>query len=127
MYKHESGNDADGSPMDNVYIESSTMDIEEGDYYSFVNRIIPDIKFTGSNSDAAMNVILKKRNWPAESLSTASTTAVTSSTTKINTRTRAREIVLRFESDDDNSSGLREGLGFRVGATRMEIRPNGRR
>ena len=127
MYKHESGNDADGSPMDNVYIESSTMDIEEGDYYSFGNRIIPDIKFTGSNSDAAMNVILKKRNWPAESLSTASTTAVTSSTTKINTRTRAREIVLRFESDDDNSSGLREGLGFRVGATRMEIRPNGRR
>ena len=127
LYKHETGNDADGSPMDNVYIESSTMDIEEGDYYSFVNRIIPDIKFTGSNSDAAMNVILKKRNWPAESLSTAATTAVTSSTTKINTRTRAREIVLRFESDDDNSSGLREGLGFRVGATRMEIRPNGRR
>ena len=127
LYKHETGNDADGSPMDNVYIESSSLDIQEGDYYTFVNRIIPDIRFTGSNSDAAMNVVLKKRNWPAESLSTASTTSVTSSTDKINTRARARQVVLRFESDDDNSAGLREGLGFRVGATRMEIRPNGKR
>jgi len=127
LYKHETGNDADGSPMDNVYVESSSLDIQEGDYYTFVNRIIPDIRFTGSNSDAAMNVVLKKRNWPAESLSTASTTSVTSSTDKINTRARARQVVLRFESDDDNSAGLREGLGFRVGATRMEIRPNGKR
>ena len=127
LYNQEFGNDADGSPMDNVYIESSSLDIQEGDYYTFVNRIIPDIRFTGSNSDAAMNVVLKKRNWPAESLSTASTTSVTSSTDKINTRARARQGVRRFESDDDNSSGLREGLGFRVGATRMEIRPNGKR
>jgi hypothetical protein len=127
LYKHETGNDADGSPMDNVYIESSSLDIQEGDYFTFVNRIIPDIRFTGSNSSAAMNIVLKKRNWPAESLSTASTTSVTSSTTNINTRARARQVVLRFESDDDNSEGLREGLGFRVGATRMEIRPNGKR
>ena len=127
LYKHETGNDADGSPMDNVYIESSSLDIQEGDYFTFVNRIIPDIKFTGTNSVAAMNIVLKKRNWPAESLSTASTTSVTSSTTNINTRARARQVVLRFESDDDNSEGLREGLGFRVGATRMEIRPNGKR
>ena len=127
LYKHETGNDADGSPMDNVYIESSSLDIQEGDYFTFVNRIIPDIRFTGTNSGAAMNIVLKKRNWPAESLSTASTTSVTSSTTNINTRARARQVVLRFESDDDNSEGLREGLGFRVGATRMEIRPNGKR
>ena len=127
LYKHETGNDADGSPMDNVYIESSSLDIQEGDYFTFVNRIIPDIRFTGTNRGAAMNIVLKKRNWPAESLSTASTTSVTSSTTNINTRARARQVVLRFESDDDNSEGLREGLGFRVGATRMEIRPNGKR
>ena len=74
-----------------------------------------------------MNVVLKKKNFPAESLSTASTTSITSSTTKINTRARARQVAIRFESDDDNSAGLREGLGFRVGATRMEIRPKGRR
>jgi hypothetical protein len=127
LYKQETGYDADGSPMDNVYIESSSLDIEEGEQFSFVNRIIPDIKFTGSNANAAMNVVLKKRNWPAESLSTSSTTSITSSTTRINTRARGRQMVLRFESDDDNSSGLRSGLGFRVGATRMDIKINGRR
>ena len=113
--------------MDNVYIESSSLDIEDGEYFSFVNRIIPDIKFTGSNSSAAMNIVLKQRNWPGEDLSTSSTTAITSSTTNIDTRARARQVVLRFESDDDNLAGLREGLGFRVGATRMQIRPNGKR
>jgi len=127
LYKQETGYDADGSPMDNVYIESSSLDIEEGEQFSFVNRIIPDIKFTGSNSNAAMNVVLKKRNWPAESLSTSSTTSITSSTTRINTRARGRQVVLRFESDDDNTAGLRQGLGFRVGATRMDIKMNGRR
>ena len=127
LYKQETGYDADGSPMDNVYVESSSLDIEEGEQFSFVNRIIPDIKFTGSNSNAAMNVVLKKRNWPAESLSTSSTTSITSSTTRINTRARGRQMVLRFESDDDNTSAIRSGLGFRVGATRMDIRMNGRR
>ena len=127
VYKHETGNDADGSPMDDVYIESSTMDIGEGDYFSFIRRIIPDIRFTGSNSGAVMNIVLKKKDWNAESLTTSSTTSVTSSTNKINTRARGRQMVIRFESDDDNTAGLREGLGFRVGATRMEIRPDGKR
>ena len=127
IYKHETGNDADGSPMDDVYIESSTMDIGEGDYFSFIRRIIPDIRFTGSNSGAVMNIVLKKKDWNAESLTTSSTTSVTSSTNKINTRARGRQMVIRFESDDDNTAGLREGLGFRVGATRMEIRPDGKR
>ena len=127
VYKQETGYDADGSPMDNVYIESSSLGIEDGEQFSFINRIIPDIKFTGSNANAAMNVVLKKRNWPAESLSTSSTTSITSSTTRINTRARGRQVVLRFESDDDNTSAVRSGLGFRVGATRMDIRMNGRR
>ena len=66
-----------------------------------------------------MNIVLKKKDWNAESLTTSSTTSVTSSTNKINTRARGRQMVIRFESDDDNTSDLREGLGFRVGATRM--------
>ena len=33
LYNHENGNDADGSPMDNVYIQSSDFDMQpDGDY-----------------------------------------------------------------------------------------------
>jgi len=126
IYNHEFGNDNDGSPMTNVYIESGDFDIGEGEQFQFIKRMIPDVKFTGDGgSDQQINTVLKTRNYPGDSLVTDSTTSFTSTTTKIEMRARARQAVLRFESDDDASSQL--GLGFRVGGTRLEVRPNGRR
>ena len=128
LYQHETGNDADGSPMDDVYIESADFDIGEGEDFQFIKRMIPDVKFTGSGgSDQQINVVLKQRNYPASSLSTDQTSSFTASTTKIDMRARARQAVVRFESDDDASVAAREGVGFRVGGTRLDIRPNGRR
>ena len=128
LYNHETGNDADGSPMDNVYIESSDFTLGNGEEFQSINKIIPDIKFTGNGgSDQTINVVLKQRNYPGESLSTDSTNTCTATTTKIDTRLRARQAALRIESDDDGSVGVRSGVGFRVGAMRMDVRPNGRR
>jgi len=127
LYEHEHGNDADGSPMDNVYIESSDFDIDDGQFISFVRSIIPDVKFTGSGGTGqALNFVLKHRNYPGESLTTSSTSSVTSSTTKIDTRLRGRQAVLRLESDDDNVPG-NTGVGWRLGSTRFDIRPDGKR
>ena len=51
LYDHETGNDADGSAMTDVFIESSDFDIDPaGDQFQFISKIIPDIKFTGSGS-----------------------------------------------------------------------------
>ena len=128
LYKHETGNDDDGSPMDNVYIESSDFDIDEGEFISFVRNVIPDVKFTGDGgSDQTINFVMKSRNFPGESLSTDTTQTVTSTTTKLNTRIRARQAVFRVESDDDGSTGTRTGVGWRLGDTRLDIRPDGRR
>jgi len=128
LYQHETGNDADGSPMDDVYIESADFDIGDGEQFQFIRRMIPDVKFTGSGgSGQQINVVLKQRNYPGDSLSTDQTTSFTSSTTKIDMRGRARQAALRFESDDDASTGVREGVGFRIGGTRLDLQPNGRR
>jgi len=129
LYNHETGNNADGSPMDNVYIESSDFDIDPaGEEFQQIRRIIPDIKFTGDGgSDQTINIILKKRNFPGESLSTSSTNTCTATTTQINTRLRARQAVLRIESDDDGTTVVRSGVGFRIGAMRMDIQSMGRR
>ena len=127
LYSHETGNDADGSPMDNVYIESSDFDIDDGEFISFVRNVIPDVKFTGSSgSTQAVNFVLKHRNYPGETLTTSSTSSVTGTTTKINTRLRGRQAVLRIESDDDNTTG-NTGVGWRLGSTRFDIRPDGKR
>ena len=128
VYSHETGFDDDGSPMDNVFIESADFDLGDGEEFQFIRRCIPDVKFTGdSGSTQTINFVLKARNYPGDSLSTDNTSSFTSSTTKIDTRARGRQAVIRFESDDDGDVGVRSGVGFRVGATRLDLQPNGRR
>jgi hypothetical protein len=127
LYKHETGFDDDGSPMDNVFIESADFDLGEGEDFQFIRRVIPDVKFTGTGTNQTINMVLKARNYPGDTLTTDQTTPFTSTTTKIDTRARGRQAAIRFESDDDGSDGVREGLGFRIGATRLDLQPNGRR
>ena len=113
--------------MDNVYIESSDFDIGTGEEFQFINRIIPDVNFTGSANTQQINFVLKTRNYPGASLSTNSTNNITNSTEKVNVRARARQATLRIQSDDDADNDVREGVGWRLGVSRMEIRPNGKR
>ena len=128
IYSHETGFDDDGAPMDNVFIESADFDIGDGQEFQFIKRAIPDVKFTGNGgTDQTINFVLKARNYPGQSLTTDQTSSFTGTTTKIDTRARGRQAAVRFESDDDASAGLRTGVGFRIGATRLDLQPNGRR
>ncbi len=129
LFNHETGNDNDGSAMTNVFIESADFDLGEGDMYQSISRIIPDVKFTGSANTGAegqtLDIVLKRRNFPGEELTTAVTSACTSVTTKIDTRVRGRQAVLRVQSNDTNINDV--GMGFRLGATRIDIKPDGMR
>ena len=90
--------------------------------------MIPDVKFNGTGgSDQAINVVLKARNFPGSTLTTDQTTSFTATTTKVDMRARARQAAVRFESDDDASAAIRLGVGFRLGATRLDLQANGRR
>ena len=129
LFDHELGNDDDGNAMTNVFIESSDFDLGEGEEFQFVSRIIPDVTFNGTGSTGAsgqkVNLVLKKRNFPGEDLSVGATGSCTSVTTKIDTRVRGRQAVLRIQSDDTDTTVT--GLGFKVGATRIETQPDGKR
>jgi hypothetical protein len=128
IYTHESSDDADGSPMDNVFIESGDIDIDDGEKFGFVKKIIPDVKFFGNNSTGGqINFVLKTRNFPGDTLTTNSTNDVTSSTQQNYVRARSRQMVFRAQSDDDAATGVRTGFKWRLGANRFEIRPDGKR
>lgn len=130
LYNQETGEDADGSPMDNVFIESSDFDLQEGNDFAFISKIIPDIKFYGTNTSSGgplINMQIKTRNFPAQSLSTKVTKDVSNNTNELNVRTRARQAVLRLQSDDDADTGNRLGVQWRLGYTRMYIQPDGTR
>ena len=119
LYRHETGYDDDGSAM-TAYVESGDVELDEGGRFMFMNRMIPDFKFSGDTGSASMDVTIKGKRFPLEDLSTLATATVTSSTEQNFLRTRARESVVRVES-----SGL--GFGWRLGDLRFEMRQDGRR
>ena len=126
LYEHEFGYNDDGNPMTNVFIESSDFDIGDGEQFAFINRVIPDVKFLNNSGGGKVNVVLKTRNFPGDTLTTNSTSAVSSTTQQAHVRGRARQVVLRLESDDDDSNANND-TGWRLGATRIDTRSDGRR
>ena len=107
--------------MESVYIQSGDFDIGDGEDFQFIRRMIPDIDFNGTGgSSQAIDAVLKVRNYPGDSLATEQTTSFTGSTTKIDMRARGRQAALRYQS-----SGA--GVGFKLGQTRLDVQPNGKR
>jgi len=130
VYNHESGVDDDGTAMTNVFIESSDFDLDPaGEEFQSVSRVIPDIQFTGNVDTGAsgqnVDIVLKRRNYPGEELTTALTSSCTSVTTRIDTRVRGRQAVLRIQSNDTDVNAV--GTSFRVGSMRLDVKPDGRR
>jgi hypothetical protein len=116
--------------MDGVFVESADIDISSGEQFTFIKKLIPDMEFiqpTGTTNTPAMNVVLKRRNFPNDTLVTDSTSQITPTFTFSNVRTRSRQVVIRFESDDDNTADNRLGYKWRIGTTRLDIQPSGRR
>tara|TARA_R110001592_G_scaffold349569_1_gene644962 strand:+ start:22 stop:1896 length:1875 start_codon:yes stop_codon:yes gene_type:complete len=130
LYIHESGFNDDESSMDGVFVESGDLNIGDGENFTFVKQVIPDIKFfitTDTSPTPAINFVLKNRDYNGESLTTSATTQVTSTSTISSLRSRSRQIVFRFESDDDNVESDRKNYKWRLGATRLNVVSSGRR
>ena len=131
LYNHETGDD-DGStdPVTAIpaHIESSQMDIGEGDQFTFISRIIPDITFRNSEIGKKASLILKTRNFPGGNylqtdpteVSKTATVPVEQFTNDAFIRLRGRSFALRVESTET-------GISWRLGSPRIDIRPDGRR
>ena len=127
LYKHETGFDDDGSPMTGVFIESSDFDLDDGEKFAFARRIIPDFKFISDPNNGSINVVVKTRNFPGDSLSTNSTNEISATTQQSHIRARARQMALRIESNDDATNNGNLSIGWRLGATRIDIKTDGKR
>jgi hypothetical protein len=130
LYNHETGYDDGESAMTGVYIESADIDISAGENYAFLKKMIPDMNFVtsaGISTNPAMNIVVKRRNFPGQSLITDSTNKITPTSTFTSLRTRGRQVVFRFESDDDNDVNDQKGYKWRLGSTRIDLQQSGRR
>jgi len=121
MYDHERGFDADGVPI-TAFIESAPIDIGDGDSFTFIRRMIPDITFDASDSGATKEATftLKSQRFPGSGFTTSKALTVTDTTQQNHTRLRGRSFGLRVESDN-------QGVFWRLGSPRVDIRSDGRR
>ena len=115
VFLHETGTEDDGSAMAN-HIESGDIDIADGDNFMSISRFIPDFKDLTGTAD----ITIKTRPYPSGTQTTHGSFDVTTSTTKVNTRIRGRQVAIRVSSDAT-------GDKWRYGTMRLDIRPDGMR
>ena len=129
LYNHEIGYDDDGSAM-NSFIESAAIDIGDGDKFTYLRKVIPDLTFDGSTNLASPQATftVKARNNPGADFdntqsgttSRTQTTPVEEFTEQLDLRVRGRSFALRVES---NALGSK----WKLGSPRVDIRQDGRR
>lgn len=137
LVNHEFGNDdnVSGSPTAiNAYIESAEFDIQDGHNIGFVYRVLPDITFSGSNTNnpqVTMSLIPMMNsgsgyNSPqslggssSATVARTSTAVIEQFTGQVYVRVRGRQMIFKIESTDLGSS-------WQLGAPRIDIRPDGR-
>jgi hypothetical protein len=139
MY-HENGTD-DGSltvlqPIES-YVQSSDFDIGDGHNFGFVNRMLPDVTFDGSTVAAPqLTISVRPRQNSGTAYGVGNVPTVVSGnnysnplvhnyvvqlfTGQVYTRIRGRQMAFKILSTD-------LGVAWQLGATRIDIRPDGRR
>ncbi len=127
-YLYDDGSTVPPSPI-TTFIESSQIDIGDGNNFMFIRRLIPDVTFSGSETDVpAVDFSLKTRNFPGGNFSETSTKEVARSATvpveqftdQAHVRLRGRSVAVRISSDI-------KGVKWRLGSPRIDIKPDGRR
>ncbi len=135
VYNHENGFD-DGSTEPpsalNAHIESSQFDIGDGDQFSFVHRLIPDITFRNStNTSPSASFTLQTRAGPGSAYTqndpSTITRTVAESTTTVEQFTDLVHVRLRGRSFALKVSSTAVAAGWRLGSPRVDVRPDGRR
>ena len=136
LVNHEFGVDDNETEVTlpiHAYISSSEFDIEDGDHFMFVYRMLPDLSFAGSTEGTSAEVTLglyPMKNsgsgtgglvsQPVSQLTGAEYTVTDGFTGQIYTRLRGRQMILKASSN-------KIGTAWQLGSVRFDVRPDGRR
>jgi hypothetical protein len=139
LVEHEVGvNDNEtGTPQPiNAYIETTQFDLQDGDSFGFIRRVLPDLTFRGSADGSSPMVTLTVKSLnnagsgfrtPASEggannalISRTATVPIEQFTGQVFIRVRGRQFVMRLESNT-------LGTAWQMGAMRFDVKPDGRR
>jgi hypothetical protein len=138
LVNHESGNDDNqtGTPAAiNAIISSAEFDIDDGDHFGFVWRMLPDITFRGSdaaspqvtmtlipmqNSGSGYNDPISLGGNSTATVTRTSTSVIEQFTGQVYVRVRGRQMIIEIESNQ-------LGCAWQLGSPRIDIKQDGRR
>ena len=138
LVEHEIGVDdgADNPPVAmHAFIDSAEFDIEDGQNFGFIWRMLPDITFRGStttnpsvtmtlqpmlNSGSGYNNPLSVGGSASASVVRTAVVPVEQFTGQVYVRVRGRQMSIKVESSD-------LGVNWQLGAPRIDVRLDGRR
>ena len=115
LYNQETGMTADGEPIE-AYIESGDIDLDDGDRFVFMRRIMPDFVIRG---DGSVDVVVKGRNAPMKDATVRSTSTISAGSDEVYVSNRMRQAIIRIESNAPE-------IYWRMGTIRADMRPDGR-
>jgi hypothetical protein len=119
----------------NAYILSSEFDMDDGDHFVLINRVLPDVTFEGStadspaitmtllplsNSGSGYNSPLSEGGNSSNAVTRTATIPIEKFTGQVFTRIRGRQFAMRVES-----TAL--GVSWQLGASRLDMKLDGRR
>jgi len=127
IYNHEEGVDDNTLPMES-YISSSDFDVGDGENFTLIKRIIPDVDFSGSaasNLNPTVTMTMRPRNFPGAAYGTSPSkdvikTTVDTYTNQVFLRARARQMAMQISSED-------LGVQWQLGSPRLDGRMDGKR
>ena len=136
---HENGTDDNATATTTAItatIGSAEFDIDDGDHFGFVYRILPDLTFNGStgantpqitmtlipmqNSGSGYNVPISQGGNSDATVARTSTTVIEQFTGQVYVRVRGRQMILQIDSNTI-------GTQWQLGSPRIDIRQDGRR
>lgn len=135
---HEVGvDDGEGDTLQplRARLDSAPVDIDDGERFAFVWRVLPDVTFDRStsgspslqmtllpfkNSGAGYTAPMSVGGTETAEVTRVATVPVERFTEQVNIRVRGRQIALRLESTD-------VGVAWQLGTPRVDMKPDGRR
>jgi hypothetical protein len=138
LVDHEQGNDDNqtGTPAAiNAIIGSAEFDIDDGDHFGFVWRMLPDITFRGStaaspqvtmtlipmqNAGSGYNNPISLGGNQNATVTRTSTSVIEQFTGQVYVRVRGRQMIIQVES-------TQLGCAWQLGSPRIDIKQDGRR
>ena len=123
-YEHETGTDqvtATAVTTVSANIQSGDFDISQGgdgEFFAKIRRFIPDFLSQTGNTQVTLN--LRNFSNSSQSSSPLGPFTITSATTKVDTRARARAVSLKIANTGSSQN-------WKLGGFRLDIQPDGRR